>query len=294
MEPNPQQSQILREDNVCGGAVFKFVDVEGTRIRYTDQGTGTTPYVLIHGASANLCDMQIALADKLVQNHRVLVFDRPGLGDSERPTDGHLLSVQARLIAKAIDKLGVEKSIVLGHSLGGAVSLALALDHPDIVERLVLLSTVSHPWPGGVDWYHYVSTAPIAGQLFRHGIVPLVGPYIGRSLSGNGIPNNYYTKAQMTLLFDPKTFRANSRDLVTTREQVSEMSKRYSKLSVPVLVITGSADLTVSPEIHSKTLAAEIPHSELLLFDGAGHLIQHSHSWKILAAIENWIAADKV
>lgn len=126
-----------------------FADIKGERMHYVDQGTGS-PILMIHGASGNLGDMELRLAPALrAAGHRVITIDRPGLGLSSRNDPGlNEITAQADMVVALIDELGVEAPTVVGHSLGGAVSLALAVHHPDRVGGLVDLSGVSHPWDG--------------------------------------------------------------------------------------------------------------------------------------------------
>ena len=122
-----------------------FIEVDGARIHYLDEGSGP-PLVLIHGLGGQMHNFTHSLLDRLKRDHRVIILDRPGSGYSSRPQHGSAtLASQARTIAHFIDALGLDRPLVVGHSLGGAIALMLALDHPDKVGGLALLAPATHP-----------------------------------------------------------------------------------------------------------------------------------------------------
>ena len=124
----------------------RFVTVDGVRLHYLEKGEGS-PVVLLHGNVVTAEDFQTSgVLDLLARRHRVIAFDRPGFGYSDRP-HGSAWSAraQADLLRDAFVILGINRPVVLGHSLGAAVALALALNHPDDVRGLVLLSGYYYP-----------------------------------------------------------------------------------------------------------------------------------------------------
>ena len=280
----PLRPGVAAASEDCASAPTAFVEIEGVKLHYAEAGEGR-PVVVIHGASANLCDLRLALQPFVDKKHRFVFFDRPGLGRSERPAKGHDPRVQAKLIHAGAERLGLERPLVLAHSYGGAVALAYALQFPNDISGLVLLAPVSHPWPGGVAWYNSVATTPVIGHVFRWFIVPLAGPYLSRGAISDGLPDDYYDRAGVRLLFRPKTFKANANDLTHLKSAVKEMSPRYGELKTPVRILTGEDDTTVSPVIHSMALAREAPNAKLTLFPGVGHFIQHQRAEQVFKAI---------
>jgi pimeloyl-ACP methyl ester carboxylesterase len=108
-----------------------FLTIDGHRVHYVVMGEGPD-VVLVHGASGNTRDFTHALAGRLAERYRVIVMDRPGLGYTDRiDPQGASLAAQAGLLADAAAELGAERPIVFGHSYGGAVALAWALQRPD-------------------------------------------------------------------------------------------------------------------------------------------------------------------
>src|SRR5580658_6001980 len=95
-----------------------FIEVDGARIHYLDEGSGP-PLVLIHGLGGQMHNFTHSLLDRLKHNHRVIILDRPGCGYSTRARKASAaLGAQARTIAGLIDKLGLDRPLIVGHSLG--------------------------------------------------------------------------------------------------------------------------------------------------------------------------------
>lgn len=272
----------------------EFVDVDGARIHVVDivpdNPTGP-PIVLIHGASVNMRDMKLALGDRLGVSRRVIILDRPGRGYSTRPADGWRLDVQARLINEALAKIGAERPLIVGQSFGGGVALAYALQYQQEMSGLVLLASVSHEWPGAVAWYNQASGWPVAGFLLRRLVIPVYGPFAAKSgviksFAPDEAPENYYEKSGLTLLFRAHDFKSNAADLRHLKPQIIEMSRRYGELTLPMAIITGADDTTVSPTLHSAALAATLSHAEYQVLPDTGHALHHSETATIVAAIE--------
>ncbi len=148
-----------------------FREIAGQTVHYVDTrpdpGGDRLPVFLIHGASANLDELRAALGAKLA-DRRVVAFDRPGHGHSERGRRAMASPVeQARIAAGLLDALGIERAVVVGHSWGASVAAALAVHHPDKVAGLVFVAPATHPWPGGVTWYYAASMLPSSAPPSR-------------------------------------------------------------------------------------------------------------------------------
>lgn len=274
--------------------IGEFVEVDGARIHLVDIGprdSDETPVVLIHGASVNLRDMKLALGDALSKTRRVIIVDRPGRGYSTRPDDGWRLDRQAQLIHDAVKRIGVERPIIVGQSLGGAVALSYALHHPDDISGLVALAAVSHEWPGGVAWYNKASGWPVVGVLLRRIVIPIYAPFAAKSgviesFAPDEAPENYYEKSGLTLLFRAKDFRNNAADIRHLKPQIVEMAGAYGAITAPTAIVTGADDTTVSPKLHSAALAKELPDAYYEVIPDTGHALHHSETAKVIAAID--------
>ena len=142
--------------------------------------------VLLHGAGCNLEDMRLALAERLAARHRVILLDRPSLGWSERrSSDGSSPAYQAAMLSAILDRLGVDRVILVGHSWGVLLALTFALDYPHRVAGLVVIAPPTHPWLVQTTWLYSVFAIPVVGWVFAHTLtLPfgtlLIGPGISR------------------------------------------------------------------------------------------------------------------
>ena len=124
----------------------RFVEVDGVRLHYVEQGAGA-PLVLLHGLGSMIEDFRLSgLIDQAAQRYRVIAFDRPGYGYSTRPRNARWGPIaQASLVRKALQTLNVERPVVLGHSWGCLVASAFALEFPEAARGLVLASGLHFP-----------------------------------------------------------------------------------------------------------------------------------------------------
>lgn len=271
-----------------------FVETNPARMHVVDIGpreSALPPVILIHGASVNLRDMKMALGDELAKTRRVIMVDRPGRGYSSRPDNGYELEAQARLIKSVADDLGLERPVVVGQSFGGAVALAYSLQYQDEMHGLVLLAAVSHEWPGGIAWYNKVSQWPVLGVALRRLVIPVYGQLsaedgIKESFAPDEAPANYFDRAGLPLLFRASDFKANAQDLANLKRQIIAQQNRYSEIKLPVAIITGDADTTVSPKIHSRQLAEDIPGADLTILPDTGHALHHAETDRIIDLID--------
>ena len=270
----------------------RFVEVTGGRLHVLELGTrtGAPPVVLLHGASGNLNDMRVALGERLAARHRVILIDRPGHGWSGRPNDAAPATRQAALIAEALDRLDARRTIIVGHSFAGAVVTAFALNYPDRVAGLVLLAPVTHPWLGGIAWFYSMTATPLIGPLFARTIaLPVAFPFLeifARTVfAPQPMPEDYVSRSALALLLRPSAFIANARDVEQLRESVVRQSPRYGEITATTVIISGDQDTIVSTDIHSRALAATLPHAKLIVLPGVGHAVQHVAADLVLAEI---------
>lgn len=260
----------------------RFVAVTGGRLHVLERGPADgVPVVLLHGASGNLEDMGLALGARLSSRYRVILIDRPGHGWSERAGKGSASAArQAALLVEALDRMGVQRPIVVGHSFAGAVALAYALAFPDRLAGLVLLAPVSHPWATGIAWFYSLTATGVVGELFARTIVlplsfPFLNTFAAAVFTPQMMPDNYVRDAATALVLRPAEFVANARDVAALLDSVQRQSPRYGEISAPTVIVTGDRDTIVSPTIHSKALAAQLPHAKLILLPCVGHAVQH-------------------
>lgn len=275
----------------------KFVEVADGRLHFLEKGTGPA-VVLIHGASGSLRDYALSIFDDLSQDHRVVAIDRPGHGYSDRLRENaHSPAVQAELIHKALQRLNIDQAVIVGHSWGGAVALAYALQFPSATRGIVAMAPASHPWRGDPSFQNRLATTPIVGDVALHGLLVPIGqflikPGIARNFAPNPPLDNYIAEGGVQLLLRPSNFRANAEDVINLQSFLLEQKKRYPEIQMPLTILTGTADGTVSPRIHANKLHKQVPHSRLINLEETGHMPHHARKDDVLAAIRSVTMAD--
>lgn len=281
--------------------VGDFVTVNGTRLHYVHvpaDNAELPPVVFIHGASGNLRDQMLPIRPELEGRAEMLFFDRPGHGWSSRGPDNATPDAQAHTIAALMDEVGIERAIVVGHSFGGGVAAAFALEHPEKVAGLVFVSAASHPWPGGeTSWYYHLTATPVIGWLFSQTLSLPAGwqrmmAATDCVFAPNPVPEGYNSRAAIPLVLRPSAFRANATDVVSLYPHVSKVAPRYGEIDKPTVVISGDSDTVVFEHIHSAGLARDIPGAELVWVENLGHKPDWTAPELVEAAIEKVAGAD--
>jgi pimeloyl-ACP methyl ester carboxylesterase len=276
------------------------VEVRGASLNVVDLGRGDAPgppIVMIHGASSNLEVMRQPLGDRLAQNHRVILIDRPGHGWSTRALSRDSTpAIQGRMIEEAMQKLGVGPVILVVHSWSGALGARMALDYPALVAGLVMLAPVTHPWRGGVGWYNNAVTTPVIGPLLAYTVTLPLGLLIAEASARDVflpqiMPDGFVRNTAIPLLLRPREFLANAYDLVTLKAAVAAQAPRYAEIEAPITVISGDVDKTVSTNIHSRPFVAAAPNAKLIVLPGVGHMVQNAVPDLVIAEIDAMIGS---
>lgn len=250
------------------------------------------PIVFIHGASASLYDPMFSFQTKLQERAKLLFVDRPGHGNSDVGGEQNILpDSQADSIAVLMQKRGINRAIIVGHSFGGAIAASFAVRHPNMVSGLVFLSPAVYPWNGGIAWYYEAASAPVTGTLFSTLIVPPVGLMaIDRATKGvfapNPVPADYIHRTRALQALRPLAFRHNAKEVAALSDWARAASVNYHRIKVPTVIITGDADNIVSPEVHSRHLARDILGARLIVVHNLGHKSDFVANDLVIAAIE--------
>ncbi len=281
--------------------IGRFFDVTGARLHVVELGphdAAGLPIVLVHGASSNLGTMRVPLGDLLAKRHRVILIDRPGHGWSTR-SENLSPALQAKMIDDVLGQLQIARAVIVVHSLAGVLGLRMALDYPQRVAGLVSLAGVAYPWPGGVGTYNAIVTTPVIGPLLAYTITLPLGLWLAEPgtrgvFAPQAMPDGYMAKSAIPLVLRPREFLANAWDLVTLKVAVTELASRYAEIRMPVVAITGDADTTVSPEIHSRRLIETVPDGKLILLPGVGHMVQNAVPELVVGEIERIAASADI
>jgi pimeloyl-ACP methyl ester carboxylesterase len=274
----------------------KFVDVDGNRIHYVDVGEGR-PILFIHGLGAQFHQFRHPLFPHLDKQFRLVALDRPGSGYSVRARGaGAGISEQARVVVRFIEELGLEKPLVVGHSFGGIVALAIAIEHPDRISGLALLSpytrysnevepefaslAIRQPW---LRWLisqtiaipMALKTAPqVLDYVFGPQPMPADYPIAGGGFSG----------------LRPSHFYASSSDLVATGLDMPRLQTRYGEIKVPVGILFGTEDRVLAHSTNGVDMTGRITGLDLELLEGIGHMPQYGATDRVVTFIRHMAA----
>ena len=276
----------------------QFIDIDGVTVHYKEAGQGDTALLLLHGFAASTYSWREVMAP-LAEEYRVVAFDRPAFGLTERPMPGdfpdgvnpYSAEAQTDLTVGLMDALGIERAVLVGNSAGGTIAAYTALRYPERVKGLVLVDAAIYSGGGSPGWARPLLTTPQARRI---------GPLLVRNIRDWG-----YQFGQ-SAWHDPSRFTeeiwANySKPLQTENwgralwelTQASRplgLDQRLEALGVPVLVITGDDDRIVPTE-QSIRLAGEIPGAGLAVLPNCGHVPQEECPEAFLAAVEDFLTS---
>ena len=270
-----------------------FMDVDGTRIHYLERGLGPV-IVLLHGNALRLEDFVAAgMMDRLSKDHRVIAFDRPGFGHSDRPRRRSWTpDAQAELLQKALKRLGVSNAIIVGHSWGTLAAIALTLRDQTAVRRLVLISGYYFPdarldvllaapaaIPGIGDVLRYTVSAVFARLTLERSIKAMFYP--------KPVPPGFLPMLSREMLVRPLQLRADAEDGAFMIPAARSLSKQYAEITVPVVIFAGADDKVVSPDKQARKLHAQLNRSELHVMPGEGHMVHYGQLEQIIAAVKS-------
>ncbi len=274
----------------------RFIESNGFRQHVMEMGDGggskdSLPVVLLHGAGANLQDMNLALGERLAARHRVILIDRPGCGFSARKA-GECSSPadQASVLRDVLEKLGIDRAIVVGHSWGGTMALTFALDFPQHVAGLVLVAAPTHPGLWRMTKLNALLASPV-GWLFAHTLALPFGaifiwPGSRTAFLPQVIPPGYVKRTAAMLVLRPKTLLANWADIGCLDSFLKQQAARYDHLVTPTIALAGDCDPLVPLERHAAKLAATAPVVKIEVVQGFGHMLHHAAADRVAAAVE--------
>jgi len=273
----------------------EFVTVDGTRIHYLRRGTGH-PVVLIHGSLGSVHDFRFSILDRVAERCQAIAVDRPGHGYSARPPYPlESPTAHARFVHGLVQALGLERPVLVGHSWGGAVALAYALEYPDAAAGLVVLGTVATGWNGTGGLRNLVPAIPLLGGVATHALYlpvtaafwPPPAPTAPNAAVDGPLAADYHVVAD-NLALRPGHFRAEAEDTRHLGAALQAMEPRYGAIRLPVAIVHGEADDKAPLAQHALPLAGAVPGARLVVLPDAGHGVQFNHPDAVLDAIA-WV-----
>jgi pimeloyl-ACP methyl ester carboxylesterase len=268
----------------------QFLEVDGVRLHYVERGSGE-PLVLLHGNGSMIEDFEASgLVGLAATTHRVIVFDRPGFGHSDRPRNVLWTpDAQAELIKRALERLGVSHAIVLGHSWGASVAVALALKYPALLRGLILASGYYYPTARADVVALAAPALPLVGGVLSHTLSPLVSramwPLMMAKIFGpRSVPGKFEVFPKEMAL-RPSQIRASAAESALMIPDALHFQNQYADLKMPVVIIAGEQDRLVDIDRQSARLHSEIPQSTFHRIPENGHMIHQTATNQVMAAI---------
>jgi pimeloyl-ACP methyl ester carboxylesterase len=272
--------------------IGRFTECDGIRLHYIDRGKTDAPcVVLFHGNGTMIQDLTISgLVDLLARDSRVICFDRPGFGHSPRPRSKiWTAAAQADLFVKILEQLNVREPVVVGHSWGTLVAVAVALRKDYWIRGLVLASGYYFPTARWDVWLMSGPAIPVFGDLLRYTIAPIISwamlPSLLRKIfAPQPVPEQFRHEFPVSLTLRPKQLRAAAEESAFLIPVTSQLQSQYSRVDCPVHIIHGRDDEVIEAE-QSQRLHDVIRGSELHLISHAGHMVTYQATQRIYQTI---------
>jgi pimeloyl-ACP methyl ester carboxylesterase len=288
---------LARRAEVDNPPTGRFLEVDGVRLHYVERGSGE-PLVLLHGNGSMIQDFESSgLMDLAAKNYRVVAIDRPGFGHSSRPRNVVWTpDAQAELINRALRRLGVSSAIVLGHSWGASVAVALAFKFPDLVRGLVLASGYYYPTLRPDVVALSAPAVPAVGDVLGYTLSPIISrliwPLMMRKIFGPRSVPGKFEQFPKEMALRPSQIRASAAESALMIPDAFHLRNRYAELKMPVVIIAGDEDRLIDTDKQSARLHSDVSQSTFHRVPGTGHMVHQSATDEVMSAIDE-IARDR-
>jgi pimeloyl-ACP methyl ester carboxylesterase len=231
------------------------------------------------------------LIDRVAKDNRVIVFDRPGFGHSDRPRNVVWTpDAQAELFQVALAQVGVSSAIVLGHSWGASVAVAMALKYPTLVRGLVLASGYYYPTLRPDVVALAAPSLPFVGDILSHTLSPLLSRAIWplmllkKIFGPRSVPKKFNAFPKEVAL-RPSQIRASTAESALRIPDAFMLRNQYPDLNMPVVIIAGEQDRLIDIDTQSARLHSDVTQSRFHRLAGNGHMIQQTATDQVMSAI---------
>jgi pimeloyl-ACP methyl ester carboxylesterase len=274
--------------------IGKFVECDGVVLHYVDRGDPAAPcVVLLHGNGSMIQDFTISgLVDLLARSNRVVCFDRPGFGYSQRPRLRiWTAAAQAALLAKALDQLGIRNPVVLGHSWGAFVAIALALRKDYLTKGLVLASGYYFPTVRADVWLMSGPAIPVLGDLISYTVAPTISwtvlpGALRKIFAPRSVPQTFKNEFPASLVLRPTQLRAAAEESALLIPTAPQFQAYYSAIGGQVQIFHGTEDQVIEVK-QARDLHQALSRSDLHLVPNAGHMVTYADPAAIVAAVSS-------
>ena len=269
-----------------------FAQLGNTKLHYVDQGQGPT-IVMIHGLAGSLQNFTYGLASALAKNYRVICVDRPGCGYSVRASHANpSLEAQADTMVELLDHLGIESAIFVGHSLGGAISLALAQQHPQRVKALALIAPLTNLPDQTAEVFKPLDIASpflrfaIGWTLAIPGTIYRMKASLKFIFGPEKAPADFAIRGGGILSLKPQTFISASNDLTQAKLSMPSIEEGYANMTTPIHVLYGREDRILSSKLNGEDMVNRVAGLQLTLVSG-GHMLPVTQVERCVQFIED-------
>jgi pimeloyl-ACP methyl ester carboxylesterase len=287
-EPPPRATGAWLD---AAGVTPRDTTIEGMRVRYVRSGAGP-PVLLVHGILSSIYTWR-DLLPRLALHHDVVALDLPGFGASDQPAN---LSgeMYPNVLLRLMERLAIPRAAIVGHSLGGAAACMFAAQHPERVERLVLIAPAGFNFaPGELPWLLRAAEWPPVGELLER--LP-----VRRALLRVGLRQVVFDDALVTderveeywaPLARPGAV-ASLRALLASRHAfAARFPELAAQVRAPTLLVWGREDAWI-PVAYAGRFLAAIPGSRKLVLDRCGHLPQEERPEEVARTVLGFLKSS--
>ena len=271
----------------------EFVEIDGMQVHFRDQGlaTDSLPIVLIHGTGASLHTWE-SWVNELKNNHRIMTLDLPAYGlTGPNKTGDYSQDFYVNFMENFLLKLNIKRCVLGGNSLGGSITWAFALEHPERVGKMILVDAGGYPMVSkSVPIAFQIARMPIVGNLFKY-ILPYA--VIEKSLQNVYVHDDRITPELIERYYDLAS-RTGNRKAFLDRMKSSIKNDNYLKiktLTMPTLIIWGKEDglipLNVAEKFHK-----DLPNDTMIVFKDLGHTPMEEDPMKTVKAVKDFLSKE--
>ena len=273
----------------------KTTVLQDAQIHWYEAGQGR-PIIMLHGLAGNLRNFTYALTEKLDRDYRVIAIDRAGCGWSKRSkSESATLQEQARIISEFIEQEQIEKPLIVGHSLGGAIALALALEYKNQIAGLALICPVTQPVDKVPDIFRFLNiSSPFLRFFVAHTFSSFIGILTRKNtfeiaFAPEPISENFSIRGGGDLALSSDVYIKTSEDLVFALSSAPFLVGREQELDVPTKILFGEQDKVLDAKLHGEKFA-KLSGAKIKILSGKGHMLPLTQPEECSAFIRNMMS----